>query len=138
MPIRAAQNRHRPRDRVQLSTGTSSSGPSTCPHDGHLERPCAHDSPRGNRHDSAVTPLPKIAPSRQREMPMNTCMPAMDRFPLVSLEWPSRSLHNASASAAHTREGPPLMRLVLFLAVVINSLDLFVTSIGIHWFGNGE
>jgi hypothetical protein len=30
------------------------------------------------------------------------------------------------------------MRLVLFLAVVANSLDLFVTSIGIHWFGNRE
>lgn len=30
------------------------------------------------------------------------------------------------------------MRLVLFLAVVANSLDLFLTSIGIHWFGNRE
>ena len=69
---------------------------------------------------------------------MNTCMASSDKFPLVSLEWPSRSLHNASASAVHTREGPSLMRLVLFLAVVINSLDLFVTSIGIHWFGNRE
>lgn len=31
-----------------------------------------------------------------------------------------------------------MMRLVLFLAVVANSLDLFATSIGIHWFGNRE
>src|SRR5262249_60125438 len=30
------------------------------------------------------------------------------------------------------------MRFILFLAVVVNSLDLFVTAIGIHWFGNGE
>lgn len=30
------------------------------------------------------------------------------------------------------------MRVVLFLAVVANSLDLFLTSIGIHWFGNRE
>jgi prepilin signal peptidase PulO-like enzyme (type II secretory pathway) len=30
------------------------------------------------------------------------------------------------------------MRFVLFLAVVVNSLDLFVTSVGIHWFGNRE
>ena len=30
------------------------------------------------------------------------------------------------------------MRLVLFMAVVINSLDLFATSVGIHWFGNRE
>ena len=30
------------------------------------------------------------------------------------------------------------MRLVLFLAVVANSLDLFLTSLGIHWFGNRE
>ena len=30
------------------------------------------------------------------------------------------------------------MRLVLFLAVVANSLDLFATAIGIHWFGNRE
>ena len=30
------------------------------------------------------------------------------------------------------------MRLILFLAVVFNSLDLFITSIGIHWFGNRE
>jgi uncharacterized membrane protein len=30
------------------------------------------------------------------------------------------------------------MRLVLFLAVVANSLDLFLTSVGIHWFGNRE
>jgi len=30
------------------------------------------------------------------------------------------------------------MRLVLFLAVVANSLDLFATSVGIHWFGNRE
>ena len=30
------------------------------------------------------------------------------------------------------------MRLVLFLAVVANSLDLLLTSIGIHWFGNRE
>jgi hypothetical protein len=30
------------------------------------------------------------------------------------------------------------MRFVLFLAVVANSLDLFLTAIGIHWFGNRE
>jgi len=30
------------------------------------------------------------------------------------------------------------MRFVLFLAVVVNSLDLFVTAVGIHWFGNRE
>ena len=30
------------------------------------------------------------------------------------------------------------MRFVLFVAVVANSLDLFATSIGIHWFGNRE
>ena len=30
------------------------------------------------------------------------------------------------------------MRLVLFLAVVANSLDLFATSVGIHWLGNRE
>lgn len=30
------------------------------------------------------------------------------------------------------------MRFVLFLAVVVNSLDLLVTAIGIHWFGNRE
>lgn len=30
------------------------------------------------------------------------------------------------------------MRTVLFLAIVANSLDLFATSVGIHWFGNRE
>jgi uncharacterized membrane protein len=30
------------------------------------------------------------------------------------------------------------MRFVLFSAVVVNSLDLFATAIGIHWFGNRE
>jgi len=30
------------------------------------------------------------------------------------------------------------MRFVLFLAVVVNSLDLCFTTIGIHWFGNRE
>jgi hypothetical protein len=30
------------------------------------------------------------------------------------------------------------MRIVLFLAVVANSLDLVATSLGIHWFGNRE
>ena len=30
------------------------------------------------------------------------------------------------------------MRIVLFVAVVANSLDLFATSIGIHLFGNRE
>jgi uncharacterized membrane protein len=31
-----------------------------------------------------------------------------------------------------------MMRFVLFSAVVVNSLDLFATAIGIHWFGNRE
>ncbi|MFM7231095.1 MAG: DUF5658 family protein [bacterium] len=30
------------------------------------------------------------------------------------------------------------MRFVLFMAVVLNSLDLLLTSVGIHWFGNRE
>ncbi len=30
------------------------------------------------------------------------------------------------------------MRIVLFLAVVANSLDLVATALGIHWFGNRE
>lgn len=30
------------------------------------------------------------------------------------------------------------MRVVLFVAVVANSLDLFLTSVGIHLFGNRE
>jgi uncharacterized membrane protein len=30
------------------------------------------------------------------------------------------------------------MQTVLFLAVVANSIDLFATAIGIHWFGNRE
>lgn len=30
------------------------------------------------------------------------------------------------------------MRLVLFLAVLANSLDLLATAVGIHWFGNRE
>ena len=30
------------------------------------------------------------------------------------------------------------MRMVLFLAVLANSLDLFATAVGIHWFGNRE
>lgn len=30
------------------------------------------------------------------------------------------------------------MRLVLFLAVLANSVDLFATAVGIHWFGNRE
>ncbi len=32
----------------------------------------------------------------------------------------------------------PVLRTVLFLAVVANSLDLSATAIGIHWFGNRE
>jgi len=36
------------------------------------------------------------------------------------------------------RDDLPTMRFVLFSAVVVNSLDLFATSIGIHWFGNRE
>src|SRR5258707_3151596 len=30
------------------------------------------------------------------------------------------------------------MRIVLFLALVANSLDLVATAFGIHWFGNRE
>lgn len=30
------------------------------------------------------------------------------------------------------------MRIVLFLAIVANSLDLIATALGIHWFGNRE
>lgn len=30
------------------------------------------------------------------------------------------------------------MRMVLFLAVVANSVDLIATSLGIHWLGNRE
>jgi hypothetical protein len=30
------------------------------------------------------------------------------------------------------------MRIVLFLAVAANSLDLIATALGIHWFGNRE
>lgn len=30
------------------------------------------------------------------------------------------------------------MRIVLFLAIVANSLDLLATALGIHWFGNRE
>jgi uncharacterized membrane protein len=30
------------------------------------------------------------------------------------------------------------MRIVLFLALVANSLDLMATSLGIHWLGNRE
>lgn len=30
------------------------------------------------------------------------------------------------------------MRIVLFLAIVANSLDLIATSLGIHWLGNRE
>ena len=30
------------------------------------------------------------------------------------------------------------MRIVLFIAVVANSLDLVATSLGIHWLGNRE
>ena len=52
--------------------GTRSSGPKTCEHAGQRERPCAHDIPRGSRHDSAVTPLPNIAPSTHRDTPANT------------------------------------------------------------------
>lgn len=31
-----------------------------------------------------------------------------------------------------------LLRTVLFLAIAANSLDLFATAVGIHWFGNRE
>ncbi|HEV2104092.1 MAG TPA: DUF5658 family protein [Candidatus Eisenbacteria bacterium] len=30
------------------------------------------------------------------------------------------------------------LRMVLFLAVLVNSLDLVATAVGIHWFGNRE
>lgn len=30
------------------------------------------------------------------------------------------------------------MRILVFLALVANSFDLFATSVGIHWFGNRE
>ena len=30
------------------------------------------------------------------------------------------------------------MRIVLFLAIMANSLDLVATTLGIHWFGNRE
>lgn len=30
------------------------------------------------------------------------------------------------------------MRIVLFLAIVANSVDLIATALGIHWFGNRE
>jgi uncharacterized membrane protein len=30
------------------------------------------------------------------------------------------------------------MRIVLFLALLANSLDLVATTVGIHWFGNRE
>ena len=31
-----------------------------------------------------------------------------------------------------------MMRILLFLAVAANSLDLVLTALGIHWRGNGE
>ncbi|HTM58600.1 MAG TPA: DUF5658 family protein [Candidatus Udaeobacter sp.] len=34
--------------------------------------------------------------------------------------------------------GLHLMRILLFLAVLANSLDLVATALGIHWFGNRE
>src|SRR5262245_58671960 len=40
--------------------------------------------------------------------------------------------------AGHLDTGAREMRLVLFLAVLANSLDLFATAVGIHWFGNRE
>ncbi len=69
---------------------------------------------------------------------MNTIMAAFDKIPLVSLERVGPHVQNTGTVASHSREGPPLMRLVLFLAVVANSLDLLLTSVGIHWFGNRE
>lgn len=30
------------------------------------------------------------------------------------------------------------MQVLLFLAIVANSFDLFATAVGIHWFGNRE
>jgi uncharacterized membrane protein len=30
------------------------------------------------------------------------------------------------------------MQLLLFIAIVANSFDLFATAVGIHWFGNRE
>ena len=41
-------------------------------------------------------------------------------------------------SPALLREILDMMRAVLFSAVVVNSLDLFATAVGIHWFGNRE
>lgn len=34
--------------------------------------------------------------------------------------------------------GSRTMRIVLFLAILANSLDLVLTALGIHWFGNRE
>jgi len=39
---------------------------------------------------------------------------------------------------ATLRSGQPTMRIVLFLAILANSLDLILTALGIHWFGNRE
>ena len=69
---------------------------------------------------------------------MNIAMSVFDKIPLVSLERGVPRGHNVGDVAPLVREGPSLMRLVLFLAVVANSLDLLLTSVGIHWFGNRE
>src|SRR5437879_396931 len=94
----APQNRHRPRLATQLSTGTSWSGPSTWLHEGHRERPRAHDSPRGSRHDSVVTALPKIAPSIPRVNPNNVCGTPPFKFTLLLLERCVGSVHNTQRS----------------------------------------
>jgi hypothetical protein len=38
----------------------------------------------------------------------------------------------------HLAEDFGMMRMVLFLAVVANSVDLLFTTLGIHWLGNRE
>src|SRR5439155_17633040 len=46
--------------------------------------------------------------------------------------------HAAQCERICVRWRGAAVRVVLFLAVVANSLDLFATSVGIHWFGNRE
>ncbi len=61
-----------------------------------------------------------------------------NKFPLVLLEPAARRRQNARILEFFTRRGSSTMRLILFMAVLANSLDLFATAVGIHWFGNRE
>src|SRR6185503_14885681 len=91
--------------------------------------------PPGERGHCAAEDRPQHTKRSADEQRPVRCDQDPSRCPLYPWGEAGRML---LVSPALLREILDMMRAVLFSAVVVNSLDLFATAVGIHWFGNRE